>query len=83
MEIEIIGGDAARRVLDQPDFLLQVEGSGGVSDGVPGFYLDELNIDVIGGSFTVQNVPIAVLDVTNPKILRFRPPPHSLASLRR
>ena len=53
-------------VLDEPDFVLEVEGSGGVSAGVPGFYLDELNIDTVGGSFTVQNVPIAVLDVTNP-----------------
>lgn len=53
-------------VLDKPDFVLEVEGSGGVSAGIPGFYLDELNIDTVGGSFTVQNVPIAVLDVTNP-----------------
>ena len=53
-------------VLDTPDFELQVEGSGGVSSGIPGFYLDELKIDTIGGGFAVQNVPIAVLDVTNP-----------------
>ena len=53
-------------ILDTPDFVLEVEGSGGVSSGVPGFYLDELNIDTVGGSFTMQNVPIAVLDVANP-----------------
>ncbi len=53
-------------ILDKPDFVLEVEGSGGVSPGIPGFYLDELNIDTVGGSFTMQNVPIAVLDVTNP-----------------
>jgi len=53
-------------VLDTPDFLLEVEGSGGVSSGIPGFYLGELNIDTVGGSFTMHNVPIAVLDVTNP-----------------
>ncbi|MGI9429008.1 MAG: aspartyl protease family protein, partial [Bythopirellula sp.] len=53
-------------VLDEPDFVLEVEGSGGVSSGIPGFYLDELNIDTVGGSFTMANVPIAVLDVTNP-----------------
>lgn len=53
-------------VLDTPDFVLQVEGSGGVQGGVPGFYLDELNIDTIGGGFTLTNVPVAVLDVTNP-----------------
>jgi hypothetical protein len=53
-------------VLDTPDFILEVEGSGGVSAGIPGFYIDELNIDTVGGTFTLQNVPIAVLDVTNP-----------------
>ncbi len=58
-----LGFDA---LLDMPDFVLEVEGSGGVSSGVPGFFLDELNIDTVGGSFTKQNVPIAVLDVTNP-----------------
>jgi hypothetical protein len=53
-------------VLDTPDFILEVEGSGGVAGGIPGFYLDELNIDTVGGTFTLHNVPIAVLDVTNP-----------------
>lgn len=53
-------------LVDTPDFILEVEGSGGVQPGVPGFYLDELNIDTVGGSFTLHNVPVAVLDVTNP-----------------
>ena len=53
-------------LLDTPDFFLEVEGSGGVSSGVPGIFLDELNIDTVGGSFTLHNVPVAVLDVTNP-----------------
>lgn len=53
-------------ILDTPDFVLEVEGSAGVSAGIPGFYLDELNIDTVGGTFTMQHVPIAVLDVTNP-----------------
>ncbi len=53
-------------ILDTPDFLLEVEGSGGVIEGVPGFYVDELNLDTIGGSFTLTDVPVAVLDVTNP-----------------
>ncbi|TWU30019.1 retropepsin-like aspartic protease [Bythopirellula polymerisocia] len=53
-------------ILDTPDFVLEVEGSGGVSAGIPGFYLDELNIDTVGGTFTMHHVPIAVLDVTNP-----------------
>jgi len=53
-------------VLDQPDFFLEVEGGGGVTSGVPGFYLDELKIDAVGGSLVFQNVPMAVLDVPNP-----------------
>jgi|GEM_PF-1773440 len=53
-------------ILDKPDFVLEVEGSGGVESGIPGFYVDQLNIDTIGGSFTMHNVPVAVLDVTNP-----------------
>lgn len=53
-------------VLDTPDFELAVEGSGGVTAGIPGFFIDELNLDTVGGSFTLTNVPIAVLDVTNP-----------------
>jgi hypothetical protein len=58
-----LGFDA---VLDRPDFVLEVEGSGGVQAGVPGFYLAELRIDAVGGSFTAYDVPLAVLDVTNP-----------------
>ncbi len=53
-------------LVDEPDFVLEVEGAGGVSGGVPGFYVDELNIDTFGGSFTLQNVPVAVLDLPNP-----------------
>ena len=58
-----LGFDA---VLDTPDFVLEVEGSGGVQGGVPGFFIDELNIDTVGGDFRLQNVPVAVLDVANP-----------------
>ncbi len=53
-------------ILDDPDFELSVEGSGGVTAGIPGFFVDELRLDSIGGSFVMHNVPIAVLDVTNP-----------------
>lgn len=53
-------------ILDTPDFILEVEGSGGVQGGVPGFFVEELNLDTFGGTFRLQNVPVAVLDVTNP-----------------
>jgi hypothetical protein len=52
---------------DQPDFIVEVEGGGGIESGIPGFYVDELNIDTVGGSFTLQNVPVAVIDVPDPK----------------
>lgn len=58
-----LGFDA---LTDQPDFILEVEGAGGVTGGVPGFFLDELSFDTVGGSFTLQNVPVAVLDLPNP-----------------
>jgi hypothetical protein len=53
-------------VLDEPDFVLEVEGAGSILGGVPGFYLEELKIDAVGGSLTFYNVPIAVLNVPNP-----------------
>ncbi len=53
-------------VLDEPDFVLEVEGAGGVLGGVPGFYLEELKIDAVGGSLVLHDVPIAVLDAPNP-----------------
>ncbi len=53
-------------ILDVPDFVVQVEGSGGVQDGIPGFYAEELTLDTVGGSFTMTHVPLAVLDLTNP-----------------
>lgn len=53
-------------LLDTPDFVLEVEGSGGVSSGIPGFYVQELKLDTVGGSFVMENVPVAVLDVTDP-----------------
>ncbi|MCC7475841.1 MAG: retropepsin-like domain-containing protein [Pirellulales bacterium] len=53
-------------LLDTPDFLLEVEGAGGVTSGIPGFYLDQLKIDCVGGSFMLENVPVAVLDLPNP-----------------
>ena len=58
-----LGFDA---LVDEPDFVVHVEGAGGVEGEVPGFYLDELNIDTVGGSFTLENVPVAVLNLPNP-----------------
>ena len=49
-----------------PDFHLEVEGSGGIVGGVPGYYVDQIKIDSVGGAVVLNNVPVAVLDVPNP-----------------
>jgi Aspartyl protease/Dockerin type I domain len=58
-----LGFDA---LTDKPDFVLQVEDPSGVTSGVPGIYVDELNIDTVGGNFTLHNVPVAVFDLPDP-----------------
>jgi hypothetical protein len=51
---------------DTPDFTVSVVGSGGLLTGVPGFFIDSLTIPALGGNITATNVPVLVLDVTNP-----------------
>ncbi len=53
-------------VLDEPDFTVAVIGSGGTKLEVPGFFADSFTIQAVGGSVTLSNVPIVVLDVTDP-----------------
>ena len=45
--------------------MIEVEGAGGVG-GVPGFYVEELKIDAVGGSLVLEQVPVVVLNVPNP-----------------
>jgi hypothetical protein len=52
--------------LDEPDFTIEITGSGGGSGAVPGYYIDQFTILATGGSVTHTNVPVLVLDVTNP-----------------
>ncbi|MBX3433021.1 MAG: retropepsin-like domain-containing protein [Pirellulales bacterium] len=52
--------------IDTPDFTIQIVGSGGASEGVPGYFIDQFTVLATGGSVTLSNVPILVLDVTNP-----------------
>lgn len=58
-----LGFDVA---LDTPDFTVAVVGSGGTNLEVPGFFVESFTIQAIGGNITLNNVPIIVLDVTNP-----------------
>jgi hypothetical protein len=50
---------------EEPDFVVQAEGPGGLATNIPGFYLDELTIPAVGGFFTATNVPVLVLEVPN------------------
>jgi len=53
-------------LLKTPDFHLEVEGAGGLASGVPGYYVEQLKIDAVGGPIILNHVPVAVLDVPNP-----------------
>jgi hypothetical protein len=55
-----------------PDFTVAVVGSGGTFFDVPGFFLDELTVfasnytNQASNNLALQNVPVIILDVTNP-----------------
>ncbi|WP_197529464.1 retropepsin-like aspartic protease [Botrimarina mediterranea] len=51
---------------DSPEFTVSIVGSGGTLQDVPGFFVDQFTIPALGGSITANNVPVLVLDVTNP-----------------
>lgn len=53
-------------VLDEPEFTVAVVGSGGERLEVPGFFVDSFTIETVGGLLTANNVPVIVLNVTNP-----------------
>ncbi len=53
-------------VLDEPQFTIPILGSGGTTENVPGFFVDQLTILTIGGTFSVSKVPVIVLDVADP-----------------
>ncbi len=53
-------------VLDEPEFTVAIVGSGGTTEQVPGFFVDQFTIQAVGGSITLTNVPVIVLDVVNP-----------------
>ncbi len=53
-------------VLDEPEFTVAIVGSGGTTEEVPGFFVDHFTVQAVGGSITLDNVPVIVLDVVNP-----------------
>jgi hypothetical protein len=52
--------------LQEPDFTIEIIGSGGGSGAVPGYFIDSFTVLATGGNVTATNVPVLVLDVTNP-----------------
>lgn len=52
--------------LDTPDFTIDIVGSGGLTLDLPGYFLDSLTIQAIGGNVTANNVPVIIFDITNP-----------------
>jgi hypothetical protein len=53
---------------ENPDFTVAVIGSGGIKFDVPGYFLETFTIQAVmgGGDLTLHDVPVIVLDVTNP-----------------
>jgi hypothetical protein len=58
-----IGFDA---FIDVPDFFVEVLGVGGVQQ-VPGFFMQQLRLNVLGGNIILNDVPVLVLDVPDPR----------------
>jgi hypothetical protein len=54
-------------VLDTPEFTVEIQGAGGVVLDVPGFYVESFGLDTTGGSFDLNDVPVVVLNVPDPR----------------
>ncbi len=52
--------------VDAPDFFVDVLGVGGITQ-VPGFFMQRLELSVTGGSFVAHDVPVLVLNITDPR----------------
>jgi hypothetical protein len=61
-------GMAANLNLDPafPDFTVDVCGIGGLTTGVPGFYVDYIKINASGGAMQFAQVPFVVVDIPSP-----------------
>ncbi len=50
-----------------PDFTVDVCGVGGITEGVPGYYIDYLQINASGGPLKFSRMPFVVLDLPSPE----------------
>lgn len=63
----ISSGVAAQLSLPlEPDFTVTVCGVGGLVEGVPGYYIDFVRIDALGGALDFSRAPFVVLDLPAP-----------------
>ena len=51
----------------QPDFPVSVCGVGGLVDDVPGYYVDYVRINALGGELEFSRAPFVVLDLESPE----------------
>src|SRR5439155_16520223 len=49
-----------------PDFYVEVGGVGGITENVPGFYMNSLSVLSNGGTITWTHVPVLVFDIVDP-----------------
>lgn len=50
----------------QPDFTVEVCSIGGLVTDVPGYYVDYIKINALGGAMEFSNAPFVVLDLSSP-----------------
>ena len=51
----------------EPDFTVAVCGLGGLVEAVPGYYVDEVKINALGGALEFSQAPFVVLDLPSPE----------------
>jgi len=51
----------------EPDFTVNVCGVGGYLEDVPGYYIDYVKINALGGALEFSNAPFVVLDLESPE----------------
>jgi hypothetical protein len=53
--------------LDEPDFVVRVAGVTGTAEEIPGFIAEEFTLPGTGGGLTLENVPLIVYNIADPR----------------
>jgi hypothetical protein len=51
----------------EPDFTVDACGVGGLVEGIPGYYIDYVKINALGGAMEFSRAPFVVLDLVSPE----------------